>query len=117
MTIYDYIKLSEKEKENVLKHEALYLEFYAQDDTLVYVYFLNCFFVEVTMRSGKIIDNIPYKRGYKFNRKEIHSLEKRNVFRELREQISNYIGKDNVVSHSVTKAVKARMIRILLLES
>jgi hypothetical protein len=117
MTIYDYIKLSEREKESVLKNDALYLEFYAEDDTLVYVYFLNSFFVEVTMREGKIVDNIPYKRGYKFNRREMHSLEKRNVFRELKEQIKNYISKDKVVSINVTKAVKARMIRMLLIES
>jgi len=117
MTIYDYIKLSEKDKENVLKNEALYLEFYAEEDALVYVYFLNGFFVEVTMKNGIITDNIPYKRGYKFDKKSQHSLEKRNVFRELKEQIANYIGKNNVVSLNLTKAVKARMIRMLLIES
>jgi hypothetical protein len=117
MTIYQYAKLSDREKENILRNEAIYLEFYGEEDTLIYVYFLNGFFIEVTMKNGKILENIPYKRGYRFNKKEMHSLEKRNIFRELKEQISNYVGKDNIVSKGVTKAVKARMIRMLLVES
>jgi hypothetical protein len=117
MTIYDYIKLSEREKEMILRSDALYLEFYAQEETLVYVYFLNGFFVEVTMKNGEIVDNIPYKRGYKFSKREMHSLEKRNVFHELKEQVKNYMSKNTVVNLNVTKAVKARMIRMLLIES
>lgn len=117
MNIYDYIKLSDKEKEMILKNEALYMEFYAEEDSLVYVYFLNGFFVEVTMKNGKIVDNIPYKRGYKFNKKQFHLMEKRNVFRELKERISDYIDKDHIVNFNVTKVLKARMIRMLLIES
>ncbi len=117
MTIYDYIKLNDRQKENILKNDALYMEFYASEDTLIHVYFLNGFFIEVTMKNGLIIDNIPYKRGYKFDTKTVHSLEKRNVFKELKEKISNYIGETSIVSLNVTKSVRSRMIRMLMLES
>jgi hypothetical protein len=31
------------------------------------------------MKHGIIIDNIPYKRGYRFDKKNSHALEKRNA--------------------------------------
>ena len=68
MTIYDYAKLSEGEKEELLKNQALFVEQYTDGDVLIQIYFLNGFFVEVTIKKGKVTDNIPYKRGYKINK-------------------------------------------------
>lgn len=68
LTIYDYAKLSNSEKINLIKGTALFIDQYSSDCT-VYVYFLNGFFIEVTEKAGKIVDIIPYKRGYKQNNK------------------------------------------------
>lgn len=65
MTIYDYAKLSEEKKEELLKTQALFVDQYNDDDMLVQIYFLNDFFIEVTLKDGKVTDNIPYQRGYK----------------------------------------------------
>ena len=63
MTIYDYAKLSNSEKMNLIKGTALFIDQY-NSDHITYVYFLNGFFVEVTEKAGQIVDIIPYKRGY-----------------------------------------------------
>ena len=76
MKMYDYIKLSETEKEHLLRTDAIFLEHYNDDKKTVYVYFLNGFFVEVTMDNGNVVDNIPYQRGYKINRQNINSNSK-----------------------------------------
>lgn len=68
MTIYDYAKLSEGEKEELLKNQALFVDQYNDGDVLIQIYFLNGFFIEVTIRNGKITDHIPYQRGYKINK-------------------------------------------------
>ena len=78
MTIYEYARLSEKEKGEVVKTQALFLEHYNNEGTIIYVYFLNGYFIEVTTKEGKTIDNLPYKRGHKFNKRNIHDIEKRN---------------------------------------
>jgi hypothetical protein len=65
MTIYDYAKLSAEEKEELLKNQALFVDQYNEGDVLIQIYFLNGFFVEVTIKNGKVTDNIPYQRGYK----------------------------------------------------
>jgi len=67
MTIYEYAKLSNSEKINMLKGTALFIDQY-NTDSKIYVYFLNGFFVEVTEKAGKVTDIIPYKRGYKQNK-------------------------------------------------
>jgi hypothetical protein len=68
MTIYDYAKLSEGQKEELLKNQALFIEQYNDDDVLIQVYFLNGFFVEVSIKNGKVSDYIPYQRGYKIHK-------------------------------------------------
>ena len=68
MTIYDYAKLSEGKKEELLKNQALLVDQYNEEDVLLQIYFLNGFFVEVTIKDGKVTDNIPYQRGYKINK-------------------------------------------------
>lgn len=83
MNIYEYAKLSKGEKEQLLNNDALFLEQYNDSESTIHVYYLNGFFVEVTVKEGKIIDNIPYKSGYKLNKNEIHNLEKRNCMYHL----------------------------------
>lgn len=79
MTIYDYAKLSTEEKEVVVKTEALFLEDYIENGKIIYVYYLDGFFIEVTKVNNRIIDSIPYIRGYKINKKNLHAIEKRNA--------------------------------------
>jgi hypothetical protein len=68
MTIYDYAKFSEGEKEELLKNQALFVDQYNDNEVLIQIYFLNGFFVEVTIKDGKVTDNIPYQRGYKITK-------------------------------------------------
>ena len=67
ITIFDYARLIETEKMMLIKKSALFLENYYDSGVTVYVYFLNDFFIEITEKNGKIVDNIPYKRGYRVN--------------------------------------------------
>ena len=76
MTIYDYAKLSEGEKEELLKNQALFVDQYNDGDVLIQIYFLNGFFIEVTIRNGKVTDNIPYQRGYKINKSVLKTGQK-----------------------------------------
>jgi len=82
-TIYDYAKLSLGEKNLLLSNEAILFDKYEDKGDTVLIYHLDDFFVELTMRNGFIVDNIPYKRGYRFDKKNIHALEKRNAFLNL----------------------------------
>lgn len=79
-TIFDYAKLSAAEKNEWLNNDAILIENYRDKENIIMVYYLNGFFVELTMKHGIIIDNIPYKRGYRFDKRQAHALEKRNAF-------------------------------------
>lgn len=79
MTIYDYAKLSKGEKEVVVNNDALFLEDYVDNGKIIYVYYLNDFFIEVTKQNEKIVDCVPFIRGYKINKKNLHAIEKRNI--------------------------------------
>lgn len=79
MTLYDYAKLPEAEKERLLKEEGLFLEKFADKDQMVFVYYLEGFFVELTTKEGKMLDILPYKRGYRLNKAKLHEIEKRNM--------------------------------------
>ncbi|MBL7910008.1 MAG: hypothetical protein JNJ41_02990 [Bacteroidia bacterium] len=79
MNIYDYAKLSKGEKEVVVNNDALFLEDYIDREHIIYVYYLNGFFIEVTKQNDKIIDCVPFIRGYKINKKNLHAIEKRTI--------------------------------------
>jgi len=79
MTIIEYAKLKPSEKETILRNESLLIDQYKIGKLEVLVYFFNGFFIEVTIQEGKIIDNLPYARGFKLDKKNIHNLEKRNA--------------------------------------
>lgn len=79
MNIYDYAKLPQAEKEALLKEEGLFLEKYPDNGGTIFVYYLEGFFVELTIKEGKMIDILPYKRGYKLIKSKLHEIEKRNM--------------------------------------
>ncbi|MCD6069231.1 MAG: hypothetical protein K0S33_4057 [Bacteroidetes bacterium] len=64
MTIYDYAKLGPQEKW-MLINAAQLMEQYKEGDTIISIYFLNSFFVEVVSAKGTTMDFIPFERGYK----------------------------------------------------
>jgi hypothetical protein len=83
MTIYDYARASTEEKKLLIGEEAVLIEKFQDRENTIYVYYLTGFFVEVTMNNNVIVENIPYKRGYKFDKKKIHSLWKKNALYDL----------------------------------
>lgn len=83
MTIYDYAKSGAKEKMLLINDEAILIETFRDNENTIYVYRLFDFFVELTTNNGAVIENTPYKRGYKFDKKNIHALEKRNTLYSL----------------------------------
>ena len=80
MDIFNYIRLSKREKEMVLSNEAIFLENYSENGKSVNVYYLHNFFVELVFSNGVLIDNIPYQRGYKVNESQLFFKEQRPVF-------------------------------------
>jgi hypothetical protein len=79
MTIYDYAKLSNEEKESLLKEKALLLEVCTEEKDMILVYFLDGFFVEVTINRGKVIYNLPYKNGYIMDQNKLFQVFEKTV--------------------------------------
>ena len=79
MNIYEYAKLQQAEKVELLKEDGLFLEKFQDNDHTVFMYYLEEFFVELIIKDGKIVDIIPYKKGYKLNKTKLHEIEKRNM--------------------------------------
>jgi len=81
MTLYEFAKLHREEKITELKHEAVLLDKYPDNKNRVSIYYLHDFFVEVytNLTEGTLIDIIPYKRGFKLNKHELHNLKKKNA--------------------------------------
>ena len=91
----EYSKLTNAEKVQVLKDEGLFLEKYNDGGNLIFVYYLRNFFVEITYKDNQFVDAIPYKRGYKLNKQDLHNLEKRNLLYNLaawREKVISRFG-------------------------
>ena len=83
MEIYEYAKLNADKKSEMLREEGLFLEKYEDNGYTIFVYYLDKFFVEVTYKGKKYIDSIPFKRGYKLNKQNLHNLEKRSILYNL----------------------------------
>ena len=77
MNIHEYARLSPKEKEELIKNYALFIENYNDKENNISVYYLNGFFIEVTMKDRKMIDIIPYKRGYSTIKNNIQPIQKK----------------------------------------
>jgi hypothetical protein len=67
MTIYKFAKLSRSDKEAMLRNYALFIEQLKDGKNAVCVYFMDGFFVEVTIIDGMAVSFMPYQRGYKTN--------------------------------------------------
>jgi hypothetical protein len=78
MKIHEYARLNPKEKEEMIKNYALFLENYRDKESIVCVYYLNGFFVEVVTINNRIIDILPYKRGYSTIKNSICPLQNKN---------------------------------------
>jgi hypothetical protein len=52
-----------EEKASALKDGVIYLDQYTDDGKVIFVYFVQGFFMEVITDVGTIIDVIPYLRG------------------------------------------------------
>jgi hypothetical protein len=83
MEMYKYTRLSKTGKKQMLKEEGCFLEKYADGNNTVFVYYLNGFFVEEVYNGQELIDSIPFKRGYKLNKQNLHAIEKRNILYNL----------------------------------
>lgn len=67
ITIIDFIRLSLSEQCKILKQLGIFLESYQDKETLVKIYYVSGFFVEVTISKPELekIEIIPYRNGYK----------------------------------------------------
>ncbi|MBA3681598.1 MAG: hypothetical protein H0W73_10605 [Bacteroidetes bacterium] len=73
MTIYNFAKLSLNEKANLLENKAVYLDNFVDGDNLVNTYFFEGFFAEsiLDLKTGKIIEIIPYQYGYRMDKRKV----------------------------------------------
>ena len=65
MTITDFARLEKREKIGILLSQALLVDSYKENEDRITVYFLNGFFVELTVNQHMVSDIIPFKRGYR----------------------------------------------------
>ena len=67
MDIFEFAKLNQEKKEEILHTKAMLLECFTEKDKHFTIYYLPSFFIEVStnIQSKNIIDIIPYRRGYK----------------------------------------------------
>lgn len=79
MTIQEFIKLSLDEKSNVICTEGNLIDAYKENNIDVKVFSLHNFFAEVILNveEEKIVDIIPYKRGFSFFSKKKELLNQR----------------------------------------
>lgn len=66
MTIYNFAKSNKKEQENMIQTNGILLESWSENGNLTNLYYLNGFFVEVTLdpSQNEPAEITPFKRGY-----------------------------------------------------
>ena len=79
MNIVEYSRLSPNEKEEMLKNYSLLLESYNDKQAVIYIYYLNGFFVEVTEKKDHVIDYLPFQRGYCTRKRNVQPLRQRKM--------------------------------------
>lgn len=79
MTIQQFIKLSFEEKSELICAEGKLIDAYETNEISVKVFSLHEFFVEVLadLNEEKIVDIIPYKRGFSFFSRQKALLDQR----------------------------------------
>jgi hypothetical protein len=72
MDIFEFAKLKQEKKEEILHTQAMLLECFTEKDKHFTIYYLPSFFVEVStnVQTKNIIDIIPYRRGYKVEKEK-----------------------------------------------
>lgn len=72
MDIFEFAKLTQEKKEEVLHTQAMLLECFTEKDKHFTIYYMPSFFVEVStnITSKSIIDIIPYRRGFKVEKEK-----------------------------------------------
>jgi len=83
MTIVEYTKLSEEKKVNAVMLWAILIDNYTEGEKETRVYFMDGFFIEISVENGKVVENLPYKRGFKVNKQLLHEAEKKYAVLEL----------------------------------
>jgi hypothetical protein len=70
MELLEYLRSKPEEKNNILNKEGIILDTEIENGLAVILYFVNYFFVEVTIdiENDRIVDLIPYKRGFRLPR-------------------------------------------------
>jgi hypothetical protein len=78
MDIFEFAKLSPAQKEELLHTRAMLVECYTEKGKHTSIYYIPSFFVEVTtdIKTKKVADIIPYRRGYKVERQKDSLYEK-----------------------------------------
>ena len=79
MNIVEYSKLSLNGKEEMLKHHSLLLESYTDKEAIIYIYYMNGFFIEVTVKEGRVVDYLPFQRGFCTRKNNIYPLRRDKV--------------------------------------
>lgn len=79
MTLLEYIKLNPEEKSGIIKASGSEIDQYVEKGRVITVYRVHNFFVEISvcLANGKLVDLIPYKRGFSLsltNKKRADSL-------------------------------------------
>ncbi|MGZ3901452.1 MAG: hypothetical protein ACXVC7_03745 [Bacteroidia bacterium] len=69
-SFYDFAKMSLETKSSALLERATWLDEDYEEGRIINLYFMDGYFVEETFSTNtkKVIDIIPYKRGYKIER-------------------------------------------------
>lgn len=67
MTIFEFAKLKPSQKEELIHTKAMLIESYVEKDIRITLYYMPSFFIEVntSVKKNKVIDIIPYRRGFK----------------------------------------------------
>ena len=72
MDIFEFAKLKQEKKEEILHTQAMLLECFTDKDKHFTIYYMPSFFIEVStnVRTKNISDIIPYRRGYKVEKEK-----------------------------------------------
>ena len=70
MDIFEFAKLKQEKKEELLHTSAMLLECFTEKDKHFTIYYMPSFFVEVStnIQTGNVIEIIPYRRGFKIEK-------------------------------------------------
>jgi hypothetical protein len=64
--------MSAGQKKKLLMSKALFLDEQKEGDERVCLYFLQGIFVETIEKSGVVIENLPYKRGFSIRERSLN---------------------------------------------